>query len=240
MCNDLLGQIVAARSEAAGVDIAVFPPTVYIEHSLSVIRGSSVSVGAQNVSEHDQGAFTGEVSVAMVREIGAQMALCGHSERRQLFGETNAAVAAKAKAVIDGGLTAVVCVGETLKEREAGATQSVVADQLAAVLALVSDRDLESMIVAYEPVWAIGTGKTASPEQAQEVHAFLRSKISERDATMAGRMRILYGGSVKGANADALFACEDIDGGLIGGASLKADDFLAICEAGDRQIAAQS
>ena len=238
MCDTLIGAIAAARGGVSNVELAVFPPSVFVEACVTRAGGHDISVGAQNVSEHDQGAYTGELSVAMVREVGAEMALCGHSERRQYFGETNAAVAAKAKAVIDGGLTAVVCVGETLEEREVGTTEAVVAEQLSAVLALLSDQDLERMIVAYEPVWAIGTGKTASPEQAQDVHAFLRSKIAERDATMAGRMRILYGGSVKGANADALFACEDIDGGLIGGASLKAEDFLAICEAGERRMKA--
>lgn len=230
MSDELVGAIGDRTVALDGVDVAVFPPAVYIARCKSV-AANRVAVGAQDVSAHAEGAYTGELAPQMLIEAGAEMVLCGHSERRQYHGETDEMVAAKALNAIDAGLHAVVCVGESLEDREAGRTNEVVGRQLGTVLDALGTERLASLTVAYEPVWAIGTGKTASPEQAQEVHAFLRSQIAQHDATMAGRLRILYGGSVKGSNAAELFACADIDGGLIGGASLTAEAFIAICEA---------
>jgi triosephosphate isomerase (TIM) len=196
---------------------AVCPPFPYLADVAEQLRGSAVALGAQNVSEHAQGAYTGEVSAAMLKELGCRYAIVGHSERRQIYGETDARVAAKFAAASAAGLTPILCVGETLVEREAGRTEEVVARQLGAV-------EFKGAVLAYEPVWAIGTGKNATPEQAQAVHAFLRKKVPQ-DTT------ILYGGSVKAQNAKAIFAMPDVDGGLIGGASLVAEDFLAILRA---------
>jgi triosephosphate isomerase len=209
------------KGNVPGAECAVCVPFPYLGEVAEQLRGSPVAWGAQNVSEHAQGAYTGEVSASMLLEFGCRYAIVGHSERRQLYGETDAQVAAKFKAAQAAGLTPVLCVGETLAEREAGRTQEVVARQLDAVLSLV---DFGKAVLAYEPVWAIGTGRNATPEQAQEVHAFLRKKLS-------GETRILYGGSVKAQNAGAIFAMPDVDGGLIGGASLVAEDFVAILKA---------
>ena len=213
------------------VDVMVCPPFVYLAEAHAALEGSPVLLGAQDVSAENQGAYTGEVSAGMLREVGGSHAIIGHSERRTLYGESDELVARKFKAVVAAGLVPVLCVGETLQEREAGTTHAVVQRQLDAVFAAVSIEEFARGVVAYEPVWAIGTGRTASPEQAQDVHAFIRHAASMRSARMAGGLRILYGGSVKGTNAQALFGMPDIDGGLIGGASLEAGDFLTICNA---------
>jgi triosephosphate isomerase len=212
---------ITAGVDAAGVECAVCPPYPYLPQVAERLRGTPIAWGAQNVSEHAQGAYTGEVSAAMLVELGCRYVIVGHSERRQLYGETDAQVAAKFAAARKAGLTPILCVGETLAERDAGRTSDVVARQLGAVA-------FAGGVLAYEPVWAIGTGRNATPEQAQEVHAFLRRKLPMqlRDSTP-----ILYGGSVKPQNAAAIFAMPDVDGGLIGGASLVAADFLAILRA---------
>jgi len=218
----LLDALLAEIGVPAGAECAVCPPFPYLQQVSERLRGTPIAWGAQNVSEHAQGAYTGEVSAAMLREFGCRYVIVGHSERRQVYGETDAQVAAKFAAARGAGLTPILCVGETLQEREAGRTEEVVARQLDEVLKKTS---FEDAVLAYEPVWAIGTGRSASPEQAQEVHAFLRKRVS--NAT-----RILYGGSVKAQSAAAIFAMPDVDGGLIGGASLAATEFLAIVKAG--------
>jgi triosephosphate isomerase len=207
----------------AADNVAVCVPFPYLGQVSSILAGSAIAWGAQDLSEHDAGAYTGEVSGAMLREFGCRYAIVGHSERRALYGEDDAKVAAKFAAAKRAGLVPILCVGETLEQRERGETESVVARQLDAVGA----RALSGAVLAYEPVWAIGTGKNATPQQAQEVHAFLRGRLS-------GEVTILYGGSVKPGNAKELFAMPDIDGGLIGGASLAAADFIAICAAARR------
>jgi triosephosphate isomerase len=204
--------------------IAVCVPFPYLAQARERLQGSAVTWGAQDVSEHVSGAHTGEVSASMVAEFGSRYALVGHSERRQLHAESDALVAAKARSALGAGLVPIVCVGETLAEREAGATDAVVGRQIDAAIAGLAAA-MERCVVAYEPVWAIGTGRTASPEQAQEVHALLRARLR---AAGAGDVALLYGGSVKAANAAALFGMADVDGGLVGGASLDADEFLAI------------
>jgi triosephosphate isomerase len=204
-------------------------PAPYLAQVQALVAGSVVAVAAQDVSAHVSGAYTGEVSGAMLNDFGVRYALVGHSERRQYHGETDAVVAAKALRALEAGVTPVVCVGETLAEREAGQTEAVVQRQLAAVITALADR-LPQVVVAYEPVWAIGTGKTASPEQAQQVHAVLRAQLLAVSAA-AGQVRVLYGGSMNAGNAAQLLAQPDIDGGLIGGASLKAADFLQIIAA---------
>ncbi len=213
------------------VDVAVCPPTLFVPAALAALAGSSVAVGAQNASEHEVGAYTGEVSPQMLAAMGVRYVILGHSERRSLFGEGDALVAAKVQQALRAGLTPILCVGETLSERQQGVTSAVVQRQLDAVIALVGIDALRECVIAYEPVWAIGTGMTATPAQAQEVHAFLRTHLATQSAAIAAKIQILYGGSVKASNAAELFACEDIDGGLIGGASLNAEEFLAICQA---------
>jgi triosephosphate isomerase len=220
----LLDALLEEIGVASGAECAVCPPFPYLQQVSERLRGTPMAWGAQNVSEHAQGAYTGEVSAAMLREFGCRYVIVGHSERRQVYGETDAQVAAKFAAARGAGLTPILCVGETLQEREAGRTEEVVARQLDEVLKKTS---FEDAVLAYEPVWAIGTGRTATPQQAQEVHAFLRGKVS-------GATRILYGGSVKAQNAAAIFAMPDVDGGLIGGASLAAADFAGIVKAGER------
>jgi triosephosphate isomerase len=210
---------------------AVCVPFPYLAQAQGVLAGSRVAWGAQNVSEHAQGAYTGEVSAAMLVEFACRYVLVGHSERRALYAESDATVAAKFAAALKAGLTPILCVGETLAEREAGITGAVVTRQLDAVIASSGVAALQRAVLAYEPVWAIGTGKTASPQQAQEVHALIRARVTGCDANVAQNVQILYGGSVKASNAQELFAMPDIDGGLIGGASLVAEDFLAICRA---------
>ncbi len=220
-------------SGMAGLDceLVVCPPYPYLPQVAGLLAGSQVKVGAQNLSEHHSGAYTGEVSASMLVDLGCRYVLIGHSERRALYGESDAVVAAKFEVAHRAGLVPVLCLGETLAEREAGATDSVVLRQLQAVIDRVGVAALSSAVLAYEPVWAIGTGLTASPGQAQQVHAVLRSRVAELDSAVAAGLPILYGGSVKPQNAAELFAQSDIDGGLIGGASLVAGDFLAICRA---------
>lgn len=221
----LLDALLAALPGVQGnAECAVCPPFPYLEVVAGRLKGSRLALGAQNVSEHPQGAYTGEVSAAMLAEMGCRYTLVGHSERRALYRETDAQVAAKFSAAQSAGLVPILCVGETLEERDAGRTEEVVARQLDAVLGKSGAEALARAVVAYEPVWAIGTGRNATPEQAQAVHAFLRAR-------MRPETRILYGGSVKAANAAALFGMPDVDGGLIGGASLVAQEFLAIVQA---------
>jgi len=229
--QELLAHLGVALSGFDGADVAVCVPAPYFAQVGQLVAGSPVALGAQTLSEHTSGAYTGEVSAAMLLEFECRYVIVGHSERRALFGETNALVAAKYTAADKAGLVPIACVGETWPEREAGATEAVIAAQLDAVLEVAAGESLAKAVFAYEPVWAIGTGKTATPEQAQAVHAFIRSRIAFRDPVAAAGMRILYGGSVSAGNATALFACPDIDGGLVGGASLKAADFAAICKA---------
>jgi len=211
----------ALVSENPGAGCAVCPPFPYLQQVAERLRGSAIAWGAQNVSEHAQGAYTGEVSAAMLAEFGCRYVIVGHSERRQLFGERDAQAAAKFAAVRAAGMTPILCVGETLEERDAGKTEAVVERQ---ILAVVEKNSFSNAVLAYEPIWAIGTGRNATPEQAQAVHAFLRRKVPSETP-------ILYGGSVKPQNAAAIFAMPDVDGGLIGGASLVAKDFLDIVKA---------
>lgn len=214
-------------------ETVVCPPFVYIPFFKNRLLTSAISmgVGAQNCSQFESGAYTGEVSASMLADVGSSYVIIGHSERRQLFGETNELVAEKAKRVIDAGVRPIVCVGETLEQRQNGQTVEVVLSQLNAVLDVVGTAGLCTGALAYEPVWAIGTGKTATPEEAQQVHKILRDSVKSRNPADASSLRILYGGSVKPSNAEKLFSCPDIDGGLIGGASLKAEDFYAIVQA---------
>jgi triosephosphate isomerase len=223
----------AVRSGSAplAVSIGVCVPYPYLAQARTTLAGSAVSWGAQNLSEHSQGAYTGEVSAAMLTDFGCRFVIVGHSERRSLYGESNEMVAAKFNAALKARLIPILCVGETLMQRQAGVTDGVVAAQLDAVLARCGTASLARAVVAYEPVWAIGTGMTATPEQAQQVHAQIRARIALRDANVAAQLQIIYGGSVKPGNARELFAKPDIDGGLIGGASLVAGDFLGICAA---------
>ena len=229
--NAALLERIKAGGSGLPCDVAVCPPYPYLGQVQSLLSGSGVAWGAQSLSEHSIGAFTGEVSATMLVEFGCRYVLVGHSERRALYGETDALVAAKFEAAQRAGLVPVLCVGETLAEREAGLTGAVVARQVSAILGGSGVVAMASAVVAYEPVWAIGTGLTASPAQAQEVHAAIRAQVAAMDVGVAKGLRILYGGSVKPQNAKELFGQADIDGGLIGGAALVADDFLAICQA---------
>jgi triosephosphate isomerase len=213
------------------IDIVVFPPYVYLADAVRVLEEGRIAVGAQDVCAESGGAFTGQVGAAMLKDVGCSYAIVGHSERRRWYHEDDALVARKFAAALAGGLTPVLCVGETLEEREAKQTESVVGRQVDAVIAMHGVGGFAEAVVAYEPVWAIGTGRTASPEQAQAVHAFLRGRIGTHDAKIAARLRILYGGSVKAGNAAELFAMPDVDGGLVGGASLSAEEFRQICAA---------
>ncbi len=225
----LLGGILEGLGDAAGAEVMVCPPAVYLSEVAGQLDVTSIMLGAQNVAAEASGAFTGEVSAAMLQDVGCTHTIIGHSERRTLYGETDEIVAAKFIAAQAVGLEPILCIGETLQEREGGVTMDVISRQVRVVLEMAGISAFDEAIVAYEPVWAIGTGLTASPEQAQEVHAHIRSIITAADAKIGAELQILYGGSVKGANAAELFAKEDIDGGLIGGASLDAAEFLAIC-----------
>ncbi len=225
----LVRALVAGLATAGGCDAAVAVPAPYLAQVQALVQGSALALAAQDVSQHAAGAYTGEVSAAMLREFGVRYVLVGHSERRQLHGETDADVAVKAQRALVSGITPIVCVGETLAEREAGQTEAVVKRQLAAVIH-VNGHCISEVVVAYEPVWAIGTGKTASPEQAQLVHAVLRAQLAAA-SDKAQHIRLLYGGSMNAANAAQLLGQPDIDGGLVGGASLKAADFQAILAA---------
>ncbi|MBI3903449.1 MAG: triose-phosphate isomerase [Nitrosomonadales bacterium] len=231
--NQALLSVVAGRmAQMPGVDCAVCVPFPYLAQTQHLLRDSAVQWGAQDVHQQAEGAYTGEVAASMLCDFGCRYVLVGHSERRSLYGESSQLVAEKFAAAQKAGLLPILCIGETLSQRESGATEVVVAEQLDAVIKLLGARSLRDAVLAYEPVWAIGTGKTASPAQAQAVHAFIRQRVAGLDADVAQGLRILYGGSVKAANAAELFAVPDIDGGLIGGASLVADEFLAICNAG--------
>lgn len=227
--NEALVKAMLADIGAPACDVALCAPAPYLAQLESLLQGSPIAWGAQDVSAHEQGAYTGEVSVAMLKDFGCRYAIVGHSERRQYHGETDELVAAKAQRALAGGVTPIVCVGETLAQREAGETEAVVKRQLAAVIHTVG-HCITEIVVAYEPVWAIGTGKTATPEQAQQVHAVLRAQLAAA-TTNPKRIHILYGGSMNAANAASLLTQPDIDGGLIGGASLKAADFLQIVAA---------
>jgi triosephosphate isomerase len=227
----LLAALIPSLARVAGVKCAICAPYPYLAQVQQLLSGSGVSWGAQNVSQHESGAYTGEVSGAMLVDFGCRYVIVGHSERRSLYGETSAMVAGKYAAALKAGVSPILCVGESLEEREAGHTESVVAAQLDAVLGESGAFSFSHAVIAYEPVWAIGTGKTATPEQAQAVHAFIRGRLGAQDAAVAENVQILYGGSVKGSNAAQLFAMPDIDGGLIGGASLNAEELAAICKA---------
>ncbi len=227
----LLQDVVAGVAPLRGMAAAVCVPFPYLAQAQSVLNETALAWGAQNLSQHSQGAYTGEVSAAMLQDFGCRYVLVGHSERRALYGESDALVAEKFAAALSAGLRPVLCVGETLAQREAGQTVAVVAGQIDAVLQRVGVAAFVGAVIAYEPVWAIGTGRTATSEQAQEVHAAIRAQIARADAKIADGLQILYGGSVKPGNAVELFGMPDIDGGLIGGASLVAADFLAICKA---------
>jgi triosephosphate isomerase len=226
---DLVSDVVQGLPASLNCGVGVAVPAVYVAQVQALVQGSGVAVAAQDVSQHEKGAYTGETSASMLQDLGVRYTLVGHSERRQYHGETDAVVAAKAQAALAKGVTPIVCVGETLAEREAGQTEQVVKRQLAAVIHQVG-HCISELVVAYEPVWAIGTGKTASPEQAQAVHAVLRAQLAAA-TEHAGRVPLLYGGSMNAANAVPLLSQADIDGGLVGGASLKAADFLQIIAA---------
>ena len=226
----LVGEV-ASCLPIEGVEVVILPPLPYLGDLIEDFEQSSIHFGAQNVSSNEIGAFTGEVSAAMLVDVGARYGLVGHSERREHYAEDNALVARKFLAGLHAGLRPILCVGETLQQREAGDAENVIAEQLAPVLALVGGQGLARGVVAYEPIWAIGTGRSAGPEQAQAMHAFIRGEVRRHDARIADSLPILYGGSVKPDNAAELFSQPDIDGGLVGGASLVARDFLAIARA---------
>jgi triosephosphate isomerase (TIM) len=227
----LIEELLARSPETPAASCVICPPFVYLYEASRLLRDSAFSLGAQDVCADTHGAFTGEISAAMLKDVGCEYVIVGHSERRLLYRESDQLVARKFAAAHGKGLVPILCVGEQLADREAARTREVVARQLDAVLELCGAGALAQGVVAYEPVWAIGTGRNATPEQAQEVHAFIRARIGERDAKIAAATRILYGGSVKAGNAAELFAMPDVDGGLIGGASLKADEFLTILAA---------
>lgn len=228
------------RSDSDGVDVAVCPPYISLDAVGVTLRGTKIRLGAQNMHQEADGAFTGEVSAAMLKSAGCTYVILGHSERRQYFDETDESVAAKMKAAMENGLVPILCVGETLDERKSGKETDVVRQQMGVALDGLQLTNAGDLVIAYEPVWAIGTGETASPEQAQEMHAFIRSLLSDRfGGTLASDVHILYGGSMKPSNAEELLSQQDVDGGLIGGASLKASDFAAIVSAA-RQVTADS
>ncbi len=229
--NTALIDAVRGAWPAPGAECIVCPPFVYLQELARLLRGSPIRLGAQDVCAEPSGAFTGEVSAGMLRDVGCDCALVGHSERRALYGETDTLVARKFGAALGMGLVPILCVGESLAERDAGRTREVVGRQLDAVLDIGGAGPFAAAVIAYEPVWAIGTGRVATPGQAQDVHAFIRGRIAALDVTISSSVRILYGGSVKAGNARELFAMPDVDGGLIGGASLKAEEFVAILAA---------
>ena len=230
----LVEGIKAGLDSVTTAEMVVCPPFVYIPTVASLIGDASISLGAQDVSDQEAGAHTGEVAPAMLTDVGCKYAIVGHSERRSIYGESDTFTASKFAAARKAGLVPILCVGELLEEREQGITEQVVSRQLDAVIDLEGVGALADAVIAYEPVWAIGTGKTATPDQAQDVHAFIRGKLAALDSSVADKVRILYGGSMNAANAAELLAMADIDGGLIGGASLKPADFLAIGSAANR------
>jgi triosephosphate isomerase len=213
-------------------EVLVCAPFPYLAQVELLIQGSKVMLGAQNLNTNASGAYTGEVSADMIKDFGARHVIVGHSERRSLYGETSAMVAEKTKAALNAGLTPLLCIGESIEQRDSGNTEAVIEKQLSAVIELVGIEAFNQIIIAYEPVWAIGTGVTATPEQAQEAHLFIRSLLAKNDESVAQKTPILYGGSMNASNASELISCADIDGGLIGGAALKAEDFLQICKVG--------
>jgi triosephosphate isomerase (TIM) len=227
----LLAELEMSINPEWPIDIVVFPPYVYLSDAVRMLEDGRIAVGAQDVCAEPGGAFTGQVSAAMLKDVGCSYAIVGHSERRRWYHEDDALVARKFAAALDSGLTPVLCLGETLDEREAHQTEAVISRQLDAVIAMHGVGGFARAILAYEPVWAIGTGRTASPQQVQEVHSFLRNRIDAQDAKIGRHLRILYGGSVKAGNAAELFSMPDVDGGLVGGASLSADEFQQICAA---------
>jgi triosephosphate isomerase len=229
--RDLLQSLLQGLDKSDAAEYAVCVPFPYLAQAQELLHGTAIAWGGQNLSEHERGAYTGEVSAAMLKDFGCRYVIVGHSERRSLFGESDATVAAKFVAAVRAGLTPILCLGETLDQRERNLTEQVVAAQLDAVTGAAGMAAFADAVIAYEPVWAIGSGRTAAPQQAQDVHAFIRARLARGDAALAQRIRILYGGSVKPQNAAELFGMTDIDGGLIGGASLVAQDFLAICRA---------
>lgn len=231
--STLIGGIKAGLDAVATAEMVVCPPFVYISRVAAMIGDSGISLGAQDVNDQESGAHTGEVAPNMLTDIGCKYVIVGHSERRSIYGENDAFTASKFAAARKAGLVPILCVGELLEEREQGTTEEVVARQIDAIVDLEGIAALGDAVIAYEPVWAIGTGKTATPDQAQEVHAFIRGKLAALDSRVADKVRILYGGSMNVGNATELLAMADIDGGLIGGASLKAEDFLAIGKAGN-------
>jgi triosephosphate isomerase len=230
LLNEIKAEIKAGLADT-GCAVAVCAPTPYLAQCQAELAGTPIAWGAQDLSLHESGAYTGEVSGAMLADFGSKYVIVGHSERRSYHGETDDVVARKTQRALQAGLVPIVCVGESLEEREAGKTGAVVGRQIDAVLAAIESADLSRIVVAYEPVWAIGTGKTATPDMAQEVHRMVRNKLAAKNSDAARTVQILYGGSMKPDNAKELLAMADIDGGLIGGASLKAADFLAIVAA---------
>ncbi len=229
----LVGELITRGAGQGAAEVIVCPPFVHLADVSRQLAGCRIGLGAQDVCAEEAGAHTGEVSAAMLADIGCRHVIVGHSERRAMYGDEDGLVARKFVAAGRHGLTPILCVGETLAEREAGATARVILRQLDAVVGEAGVAAFAAAVVAYEPVWAIGTGRTAEPQQAQEVHALIRGRIAEKDATIAASLRVLYGGSVKAGNAALLFGMPDVDGGLIGGASLKADEFWSICAAAE-------
>ncbi|MBY0474841.1 MAG: triose-phosphate isomerase [Nitrosomonas sp.] len=229
--KQLLDAVIADLNELGEDLVVVCVPYLYLPSVQKQLQNTKIALGAQNVSQHEMGAYTGEISASMLSDFQCQYVIVGHSERRMLFGEDNHVVAKKYVAVQNAGMAPILCVGETLEQREAKVTKQVIEQQLMSVISLAGVESFNKAVIAYEPVWAIGTGKTATPEQAQDVHAFIREEIAKQNLNVANQLTILYGGSVKDNNAPELFAMPDIDGGLIGGASLIANDFIAICRA---------
>ena len=229
--KQLLDEVIKGLQEVRNGDFAVCAPFLYLPSVKSILQNTNIAWGAQNVSQFEKGAYTGEISASMLNDFDCRYVIVGHSERRALFGETSQIVAEKFVAAQKAGLIPILCVGETLEQRDTGITEKIIEEQLTAVMNLAGVESLRKAVIAYEPVWAIGTGKTATPQQAQDVHVFIRSVISKQNSDTAKELIILYGGSVKANNAVELFAMPDIDGGLIGGASLIASDFVAICQA---------
>ena len=229
--ESLLTGLAEQVASLSGVDIAVCPSFIYLPQALEFTANTAIKVGAQNLSDQDKGAFTGEVSGAMIRDLGCAYVLTGHSERRSLYGETSQLVAEKTLKALELGLIPVLCIGETLEERQSGQMNAVLEEQVNAVIHLCGADTFAQIVIAYEPVWAIGTGETATPQQAQDAHAFVRSLIAKHNTEIAERVTILYGGSMNDKNAAELLAMPDVEGGLVGGASLKADSFATICRA---------
>lgn len=233
LLRDILPVLKTKLSANPAVEYAICPPFLYLAEAAEALFGSAVQLGAQNLSEHSVGAYTGEIAGTMLREVGCHYVIIGHSERRQYYGDTNPIIAQKFKQALAAGLKPVLCLGETLAEREANQTEQIIASQLNAVIQVCSADEFNNAVIAYEPVWAIGTGLAATPEQVQSVHQFLRLTIRQWQASLAERVQIIYGGSVKAANAAELLKLPDVDGALVGGASLKADEFVTICAAAD-------